>query len=270
MIASVLIFLVSVCGLGDDDAISRERIERMLADGDTDWIVQVFRRHADTVLPFVDHYLEGGLKMIEEGGDPANTADSFRRGLELAKLADKAFQEVIFTEYAASFGSWNAAEQKRFRQGQAEFRRGRKATDDPNVALAHFEKSLSLAEPLGDHWGSAMAYMGIAQTKMSMGAHEDAKKAGMKAAELNGRLRLRNQHIRARLLCGLVNAELGKPASGRGHLRIAWEQLRDSDDPKLRMKVLDAYCVALIAAGNTKLANQLREQYPHKPQPTKD
>lgn len=251
--------LLCGCGMGDDEPMSHTRLERMLADGDTPWIGQVFRRHPDSVLSFIDHYLEGGLKIIEDGGDADRAAESFRTGLKFAKVADEALQEMIFSEYAAAFGSWSRAEQKRFREGQAAYHAGRKASDDPAAALAHFQRSLALAEPLGDLWGTAMAYGGIARSRMALGEYEEAKTAAMKAAELNGRLRLRLAHIRARLVCGTAHAKLGKPAAGRGHLRIAWDQCRESDDKELRAKVLDGYCNALEAAGKGKLAAELRK-----------
>ncbi len=258
MIANAFLTCVFLCTNNADPAMAHQRLEKMLADGDTAWIAQVFRRYPDGVLGFVDHYLEGGLKMIEEGGPSEAATQSFRTGLEFAKLANEAFNEVIFVDYAAGFGSWSPDEQKRFRQGQAAFGDGRKVKNNPAEALAHYEKSLSFAEPLGDHWGMAMAYAQIAECHMQTGDFAAAKAAGMKAAELNGRLRLRMSHIKARLICGKAHEKLGKPSAGRGHLRTAWESLRDSDGDALREEVREAYCVAMEAAGNTQLAAELR------------
>ncbi len=244
-----------------DDAMTRERLEKMLTDGDTAWIVQTFTRHADNTLGFIDGYFEGGLKMIEEGGSEKKATEMFRKGLEFARLADKAYNEVIFTQYAASFGSWSPKERLEFRQGQQEFRAGRKIKDNPEEALAHFEKSLALASPLGDAWGSAMAHTGIATTKLKLKDYEGARDAAMKAAEFNGRLRLRRDHIRSRLIIGQSYVDMGNTAAGRGHLRIAWDAVTSADTPALRTEVLDAYCTALEAAGAVAKAAELRAEF---------
>jgi tetratricopeptide (TPR) repeat protein len=262
VIANILPLLLTIASLGANDAMSPERLEKMLSDGDTAWVIQTFRRHPEGVLAFVDQYLEGGLKIIEKGGDAAKATASFRRGLSFAEAADDAFKEVLFTEYAANFGSWSREEQKRFRQGQAEYGKGRKAKeDDPATALAHFKSSLSLAKPLGDKWGMAVAYMQIAETQSTLGEYEAAKSAAIKAAELSSRLRWRIPHVRARLICGQSHSHLGAPAAGRGHLRIAWETLNESDKKELRAQVLDAYCKSLEAAGNKDLAAKLRADH---------
>ncbi len=258
MTANILLTALILSAGNSDSAMSHNRLEKMLADGDGKWIAQVFRRNPDEVLGFVDHYLEGGLKMIEEGGSADEAAESFRAGLKFAEWANDAFKENIFGEYAAAFGSWSPNEQKQFRRGQAEFRAGRAVKDDFAAALAHYERSLSLAEPLGDQWGAAMAYAKIADCRMQLEDYAGAMAAGMKAAELNGRLRLRAAHVKARLICGQAHAKLGKPSAGRGHLRIAWESLHDADDVTLRVEVLEAYCVALEAAGDSQRAAELR------------
>jgi tetratricopeptide (TPR) repeat protein len=223
--------------------------------------METFRRHADNVLPFIDSYLEGGLKVIEDGLDESIAWASYRKGVEFAKIADRTFSEVVFSQYAASFASWSPEERKRFRMGQAEFRAGREKKDDPAEAIKHYRKSLSFAEPLNDAWGTAMAHFGIAQAELALGNQDKAREAAMKASEWNGRMRLRVAHIRSRLMCGQVYAATGAPASGRGHLRIAFEQLKPDDDPKLRSEVLDAYCVSLEAAGNPEMAQDLRDQF---------
>lgn len=265
-IANCLLMLLIAAPIGqEEEALPRERMEQMLRDNDAAWIVQAFRRHADDVLGFFDEYLEGGLKIIEDGGDSEKAHESFRTALKFARLADEAFKEVIFSEYAASFGSWSPQEQKRFRQGQAEVKAAREAKDDAPAALSHYEKSLALAEPLADWWGVAMAQLGIAKCKMAMSDYEGAKAAAMAAAELSARLQLRPAHVKSRLICGQAHAEQGNAGAGRGHLRIAWESLKNTDDPKLRQEVLDAYCTSLEASGNSQLAADLRAANEVKP-----
>ncbi len=261
LIPSFISATIATTTLAGEDVMARPRLEKMLADGDTDWIVETMRRHPDNVLSFVDSYLEGGLKMIEDGKSESDARDSFRKGLEFAKLADRAFNEMIFSQYAASFGSWSPSEQKQFRQGQAEFGAGRKIKDDPAASLLHYQKSLELSKPLNDSWGMAMAYFSIAKSEFDLGNHDKSREAAMKSSELNGRLRLRISHIRSRLMCGQIYARTNAPASGRGHLRIAWEQIKPTDDPKLRTEVLDAYCISLEAAGNARLAASLRKKH---------
>lgn len=239
-----------------NEAMAHDRMEVMLADGDSEWIVQTFRRHPDSVLPFVDHYLEGGLKVIETTEDGAKATTMFRDGLKFAKLADQAFHETIFSQYAASFGSWSPMERKHFRQGQAEFHKGA-SQDDADQAMEHYLRSQKLAEPLGDQWGTAMAYGGIAQAHANREEWEQARKAAVKAAELTSRLRLRTSHIRARYLIGLSYLKTEPMQSGVVHLRIAYEQLQPQDRAELRRDVVEAYRNALIEVGRAEDAEAI-------------
>ena len=252
---------ILACGFFGSESIAPERMEAMLAAGDDEWITAVFRRYPDEAMPFIDRYLEGGLKIIENGGSEKEANDSFRKGLKFAKLADKAFGETRFSDYAANFGSWSPEERSWFRKGQKAFRQGRGSKDDPAKALAHFEEALELAETLGDWWGMADAQGGVAQSRFALEQYEEARSAAMKAAEINARLRFRLKHIEARLVCAKCFKALGSPQAARGHLRIAWDQVRPRDDKKLRMEVLEAYCVALEASNADKKAAELREKF---------
>ncbi len=243
-----------------EDVFQRPRMEAMLDAGDTDMIVQTFRRYPDQTLPFIDSYFEGGLKMIEEGGSLNDANASYRIGVQFAKLADEAFRESIFLEYGASFGSWSPIEQTMFREGQSEYRTGRQAMADPAQALKHFERSAALADQLLDSWGSAMAYGGMARAHLALGDYEAANKAALRSIQLNSRLRLRRSEVAALLACGEARGKLGLPDAGVGHYRKAWELLTDEDPVELRRETLTNLLAALESVGRTEEAEKFREE----------
>ncbi|MCA9285557.1 MAG: hypothetical protein KDA22_10095, partial [Phycisphaerales bacterium] len=241
-----------------DDAMTAERLERMLAAGDKSMVVQTFRRHPTEVLPFIDGYLEGGLAMIEQGKDADEAMASFRRGIAFAELADTAFSEAIFVEYSAGFASWSPTEQRLFREGQKAYRDGRQATD-PAVAVPLLQRSYDLAEQLGDSWGMAMASERLAAGLAALGRSEEAGKVVAKAIELNSRLQLRDQHVRSLVLCGDIRRDMKTPDGGVGHYRLAWQLLPSTADAAWRRKVLQSY-VAAVERSNPGEAERLRKE----------
>jgi hypothetical protein len=271
----------------DNDAMTREHLEPLLKGGDEAEVVQVFRRHPDHVLPFIDEYLEGGLKMIEDGKSRDEARASFRTGVRFAKLADKAAGEDsdVFQEYAASFASWSPSEQKQFREGQREFRAGRSAKEGPDEALKHYKKSLGLARPLGDTWGTAMAYGGIAEASLKLGDLQASYDAAHEALVSNHQLQLRTASIQMHMLIAQAHehnkeGELGgggfggggggifdggsmvyEPPSARAY-EVAFDLLQEGDPAELREKVVNAYAASLEKAGMKDRAEQLRKGNP--------
>ncbi|HMN97177.1 MAG TPA: hypothetical protein PKC43_11870 [Phycisphaerales bacterium] len=243
-----------------DDTLSRARLERMLADGDTLWIVQVFRRRPGDVLPFVDHYLESGLESIEKGGDVDAAREGYRTAVRFAELANQAFGEVIFTEYAASFASWGELEQQRFREGQRLYREARsKAKSSPEEAVALHRRSLALAEPLGDAWGVAMNQLAIADLCLGLERFQEGHDAALKAMEVFGRIQLRPSYVRALTTCAKLRQALGFPDQGTGQLRMALTALPAGAAPETRQEIVDALLAALERVGRKDEADRIRE-----------
>jgi hypothetical protein len=247
------------------DAVDKARLEKMLADGDDGMIVQVFKRHQAKTLPFIDRYLEGGLAMIEKGGDAAAAQASFRTGIKFAKLADEAFRDNVLTEYANAFASWSPMEQKAFREGQKEFKLGMDAagaqTPDLIKALEHFKRSLALADSLGDTWGEAMAHSAIAETDLKLGRHEEGRVAAVAAIETNYKLRLQEDLIQSLLTCSAIHRAMGLPDGGVGHVRQAWmyAEKEPSIDAAMRERVFKELTAALERTGKKDEADQLRK-----------
>jgi hypothetical protein len=262
----MLIIAASIVGghrsmASSDDAVEKARLEKMLADGDTGMIVQVFRRHSGRTLPFIDSYLEGGLAMLEQGKDQAEALASFRTGIRFATLADEAFSGTTFSDYANSFASWSPAEQKSFREGQREYKAGVKEPD-AQKSLEHLRKSLSLATPLGDAWGMAMAQQAMAEKFLAAGQAHEAAGAAATAAEINGKLKLHGDAAESLMFAARAWLEIGQQRGQVSYLSQAWTLVQQdhSIDASLREKVLDAYLGALEAAGKKDQAEQVRRE----------
>jgi hypothetical protein len=260
----VLLFAAAPLPRAADDAVTKERLESFLADeADHPRIVATFRRHPGATLPFIDEYLEGALAEIEKSGaDSAGSASvtqSFRRGLKFAELADRAFQDSIFTEYAGNFASWSPSEQKRFREGQKLFREGKETfAKDPAAALSLYRKSIGAAEPLGDHWGVAMGQLAAAQACQKLGRFDEGHSAVLRSIDLLGRLQLRDAYVKALVLCADLRRDLKFPDSGAGQLRMALNALPDDADPAKRKEIVDALCAAFEKMGRADEAEKIR------------
>ncbi len=249
------------------DAIDKLRLQTMLIEGDVGMIAAVFRRHPGQTLPFIDSYLEGGLAMIEKGGDsaPSSALQSFRMGIKFAKIADDAFGGTTFSEYANAFASFSPSEQKSFREGQRLFRAGMKAAkDDPAAAIVSLKESLSLARSLGDLWGQAMAEQGIAEVGRTMGGEQlsMAYSASMSAAKLNQQLRLVDDWVESMRLKASIETARDQGLQAIGSLYQAWEQVssRRDADPQLVQAVGTQLVAALDAAKQTEDAARLRKE----------
>jgi tetratricopeptide (TPR) repeat protein len=275
MLTTLALAALTILPPGDDakshDALTRPRMEKMLIEEDHAWIIQTFRRYPSRVLPFIDSYLEGGLKIIEDKGDEETALNMFRMALTFAEIADDAISEktdaLVFSSYAAAFGSWSPAERKRFRDGQAEVGAGRKALEaEPAKALEHFEKALQLAQPLGDTWGMAMAHAGIADAKQAMDKSLDAALNARAAAELYSRLHLKSSEAKVQLaLSRIYQSPSMAPETPRvQHLAIsalarAWFLVRDTPDAADRAEIRAAYIATLRATGDSERAAEIEK-----------
>ncbi|MFO0829369.1 MAG: hypothetical protein U0572_14625 [Phycisphaerales bacterium] len=262
---------VGMVAAGADDAVERGRLEKMLAEGDNGMVVAVFRRYPGQTLPFIDRYFEGGLAMIEKGGDgaEAESIKSFRTGIRFATLADEAFPGAAFSKYANAFASWSPNEQKSFREGQRLFKAGMRAsTSDVAEASRLLRESMSRAKELGDLWGEAMASGALAELALK-GDSPDvfaARRYAERAVELNDGLQLREDLVQSlRVLAR---------ASARGEsftpLRRAWELVADdsSFDAATKRELLDEYATTLDQIGQKALAARLRADVAKETQPS--
>jgi hypothetical protein len=240
-------------GAGEDDVFVKDRLIAFVNGDNGALVVATFRRYPGRSLPFIDSFLEGGLAMIEK--DPAKEADamqSFRMGVKFAKLADEAFGGTAFSEYATSFASWSPSERTAFREGQRLFREGMKTMkDDPKAAIPLFEKSLRLADSLGDTWGRAMAWGGLAQAHAKIGGDNRAlaADAAATAAELYGQVRLTDDAAQALItLADVVPTPQGKITA----LRKAWYVASQDQTIELatRIVIADRLATELEALGD--------------------
>ena len=267
----LMVRAVLLCGtMSADEGLTSERMAKWNSSTDAEVIIQVFRRNDDQVLPFIDDYFEGGLSMIEKGGPGSGLAalESFRKGLDYARLADRAFGGTTFTDYAASFASWSSEEQKRFREGQKEYRAGKDAMADPAKALAHFEKSLSLAEPLGDTWGSAMALGGMAEALLKLDQADRACTAAEMATDLYTELRLRKAQIGVMLTAAAALQAGNRSSDCQNRIEAAVARLRPTDEAAFREKVVLQCCELLETLGKNSDAQTLRKRFEQIPPTT--
>lgn len=246
-----------------EDLLEPARLERMLDDGDVAWVAAAFRRQRTAVLPFIDAYLEGGLAMIEKSGDEEGARASWRRALQFAEAATRAFDDDVLERYAAAFASWSPIERTRFREGQAAFRAGRAAERDgaePETTLAHYRRSLELATSLDDSWGIAMAGAGVARAEFARGAMIQAVRSGRDAANLNRRIGLEGPEVEMLLLLGTALDRIDQRRGGLPDYSRAWLLVRDRDvADATRRRVFDAYRTALAERGRPEDLAELDE-----------
>lgn len=245
------------------DVFDKQRLE-MLGRDDKGQVIAIFRRYPGRALPFIDGYLEGGLAILEK--DPLRDQDalrSFRTGIAFAQLADEAFGGTTFSRYANAFASWSPSEQKSFREGQRLFREGMKGLkENPEGAIEPLERSLSLAEQLGDTWGQAMAHGALAKAYRKRGGDGATSRAGdaaRAAADLNEALRLSDDQIEALLVVSELEA---RPLRVTETLGKAWAVA--SSDPsvgaELRTTVAERLATELERLGDPSQAARLRDE----------
>ncbi len=238
------------------------RLERWLADGDKELIVQSFRRHPSEVLPFFDQYLERGLKLIENKATDEEAMKEFRKGIQFAQLATDALRDPIFIEYAGNFASWNDGERQRFRRGQAEYKQGAIALrkGDAAAAAEHFRESAALAEALGDSWGLQMALAGTTRTAAALGQLDAAWETAGKAMEIAGRLQQRDDEVEVIVICAESRLKLALPDAGLGHARLAWSKLKPGDPAEMRERAARVLVAALEAKNLREEAAKIRAE----------
>jgi len=221
--------------LSAEGPLDRTEIEKLLAEGKAGEIKEAFIRNSDHVFDYVDQYLEGGLAAIEERGDREEADYSFDLGRKFAKLADEAFDETIFSDYAGRFTWWDEAEQRRFREGQEHYRQAKqhRAKGVVDRMLDEHRRSYELAKPLGDRWGVGMNAMGIGLAHTESEQFADALDPLNEAIDILQRLQLRQHVIYAK--CVLGQALLGLRRYDEAYALMVQTQamVRPGDDPAL-------------------------------------
>jgi len=191
-----------------------ETYHALVAANDTAGLIELWKANEGRVLGTLDRDLEGSLALWEaaqgeEGSDEvalddetrAKIAEMHARATMGAKAASEAFGRPIFQDYAASFLSWDAADKRNFRAGQAAFGEAMQAMREPEGAgleraKEEGERCSQLALPLGDWWGYAMGLGASGRAKLGLGDLEGA------LGDLS-RARLFDQAL------GLTRSELG-------------------------------------------------------------
>ncbi|MGE3163547.1 MAG: hypothetical protein AB7O52_01425 [Planctomycetota bacterium] len=192
----------------------KERFEALDAQGDRAGVVALWREHPDQALLVIDSYLEGSLSLREQSPTPDATQirELHERALRGASAADEALGRKIFSDYAAAFVSWNAAERERFRAGQKAYGDAREALQaaDYERALAFGQRCTELARPLGDWWGSAMGWSAIGAALEPLGRLDEAVAAHGAARMIYSDLGLVGAEYRSLRAQGRVLVELGR------------------------------------------------------------
>ena len=187
-----------------------ERYGDLVADGDFDGVVALWKANPGRVLGTIDHDLEGSLALWEsiqgeseeEVAVPeeaaAAIADMHARALFGARAASAAFDRPIYLDYAASFVSWNGKQKRAFRAGQAAFGDAMEAMGEGALETARDsgQECTQLALPLGDWWGAAMGLGASGTAKLALGDHEAALADLSRARLLNHDLGLDSAETR--------------------------------------------------------------------------
>jgi hypothetical protein len=224
-----------------DDPMDRQRMQGFLSAGDTAVVAAIFRRHPSRCLPFIDSYLEGGMKLLETQGPSATgeVLQSYRMGLSFAKIADQVFGTEAFTMYAGSFASWSADERASFREGQRLFREARRtAATDRAAALSMLRDSLRRTTTLGDTWGQAMALQGLGDLLARNGTAEERLEADAlvsRAAALYEPLAMRNDEIECIRLRASMSTGDGAGAGSSGASISKTASSKDPDSDRIRL-----------------------------------
>ena len=243
------------------EGLDRAKLEACLDKKDSKTIVQAFKDNEEDVLPFFDEYLEGGLAAIEKNEPRAVTDERFARGVAFAKLADEALSGNVFSNYANAFAAWKPEQQKQFREGQNEFRKGREVlAKQPEQALVHFKKSLVLCEPLGDAWGQAMCLSKIAAAHAAMGNHAPAIEAATAAFEVNKGLHLVSPQTSDLILRAECRAKSGKKEDCEKDLVAAMALTKRIKDEK-RAAAMKKRCAEVYRQnGNKDVADAIEKE----------
>ena len=183
-----------------------------------DGIVQLWREQPYQALYVIDSYLEGSLKIVEgEAPDEGKVMTMHQKALVGARAADKAFDTVIFADYASSFVGWTKPQQSQFRAGQRAFKDARVAlkANDYAKALEHARGCIDAAKPLGDWWGTAMGYAVMGSAQKELGDFESALTSLSMARLINQQLRLAGAEMNCLVQMLTLSRKIGRLSRAR-------------------------------------------------------
>lgn len=177
-----------------------ELLDALWENGASPALTDALRDQAWSLLGYIDSNCEGWLALVESGAmeteeGRAKAEALVEKGKSLARLTDAALRDSRFTQYVDTFTSWDAEQQKRFREGQAKYGEARRMLSSATTpgetlrALTPLQQSLDLARPLGDTWGQSMALTLMGKIHMANESWEDARRTMRQAIEAGRSIR---------------------------------------------------------------------------------
>ncbi len=177
-----------------------ERYESLSSDGYYAGLVELWREYPESPIPVIDRDLEQSLAFWEEEGEAkrAEIDALIARALVGARAATEATGRRRVLDYVTSFAGWDAEQKATFRAGQQAFRSGREALGDGDeqTALEQGRLCRSLAEPLGDWWGTAMGLQLEGRALAALGDRDEATTVLARARLLYRELGLTSSAVR--------------------------------------------------------------------------
>ncbi|MBI3818970.1 MAG: hypothetical protein HY286_09800 [Planctomycetes bacterium] len=193
--STICMFLAAATAFGAGVAFQgnelKSRFEELDGKGDKAGIVNLWKEHPHEALSVIDEYLEGALAKIEKGAAPAEEiAKMHERAVRGALLIDEALGRPIFSDYASSYAGFTPEQQKQFRNGQKASGAARQAMKkkDYKTAKDESQKCIDFARPLGDWWGAASGYAGLADAQEALGEKDAALDSAQMARLLHNNL----------------------------------------------------------------------------------
>jgi len=158
----------------------KELYDALYEAGEEGRLSVALKTDAWQILGYIDSHCEDWLALIESGAEAteegrARLASLQTKGRKLAEIADRALGDTRFMTYVQNFYSWDDAQQKSFREGQALYRQGARTISEsrtPQEALAAItplQQSVERSRPLSDTWGQCMALMLMARVQADNG-----------------------------------------------------------------------------------------------------
>ncbi|HUR27361.1 MAG TPA: hypothetical protein VM509_04190 [Planctomycetota bacterium] len=251
----------------------RARFEALDDQHDEAALVQLWKDHPGETLGTIDSYLEGSLKKLERDPKvaPAELAAMRARAVRGAKAADIAFGTAIFSDYAAAFASWKPEEQKRFRAGQSLFREALQALkkNDARACVDKARASLELALPLGDWWGSAMAWNAMARGEAASNEPAKALEHALQARLVDHDLRLLDSEADDLALAAAAASALDAHGRALSLARAGATLAHELADRDAETKFLEQVLRAQEKLGDAEGMAKTREEIGRVPKPEK-
>jgi hypothetical protein len=186
-LAALLPVAIDAQAVRDDAPTPQERYEGLSAAGDYAGLVALWRELPESAVPVIDGDLEGSLALWEEEGEARRTEIDamIARALRGAEAATEATGRRRILDYVTSFAGWSAGQRADFRAGQKACGDGRRAlaAGDAATALEDGQACRTLAEPLGDWWGTAMG-LGVEGSAHAAAGDDGAAASALARARL--------------------------------------------------------------------------------------